>query len=177
MIDYKGMKILKSTLQKNIDSLENKSILKRIATRAIILNENKILLLYTKRYDDYSLPGGGVDKGESIQEGLIREVHEETGAKNIRNIKPFGIYEEYRSWYKPEHDILHMLSYCFTCDIDSKLGETKYESYEVNNGMKPVWVDINKAIKHNENIITSSEKKGLSIERETFLLKLIKAQV
>ena len=39
--------------------------------------------------------------------------------------------------------------------------------------MKPVWIDIDQAIKHNLNTIINSSKKGMTIERETFLLKLI----
>ena len=66
-----------------------------------------------------------------------------------------------------------MMSYCYTCDIDQELGESQMESYETKNGMRAVWVNIHEAIKHNENTIATSEKKGMSIERETFLLKLI----
>ena len=66
-----------------------------------------------------------------------------------------------------------MISYCYTCDTDRELGDTNYESYEIRNGMKPVWINIHEAIAHNENIIAHSEKKGMSIERETFLLHLI----
>lgn len=66
-----------------------------------------------------------------------------------------------------------MLSYCFTCSIDDELGETKLEDYEIKNGMKPVWINIFKAIKHNQDTIANSPKKGMSIERETFLLKRI----
>jgi hypothetical protein len=40
--------------------------------------------------------------------------------------------------------------------------------------MKPVWINIHEAIAHNEETMASSEKKGMSIERETYLLHLIK---
>lgn len=66
-----------------------------------------------------------------------------------------------------------MVSYCFTCKIDRELGDTNYEDYEIKNGMKPVWINIRDAITHNELTMAESEKKGMSIERETFLLRLI----
>jgi len=47
------------------------------------------------------------------------------------------------------------------------------ESHEINNGMQAKWINIHDAIKHNENTMATSEKKGMSIERETFLLRLI----
>ncbi|HAS6096394.1 TPA: DNA mismatch repair protein MutT, partial [Vibrio vulnificus] len=66
-----------------------------------------------------------------------------------------------------------MHSYCYTCKIDRELGETRFEEYEVKNGMKPLWVNIHQAIAHNEQTMAESPKKGMSIERETFLLRLI----
>ncbi|WP_028863588.1 NUDIX hydrolase [Psychromonas aquimarina] len=166
------MRLLKSTVHPDITSLDQ-STFTRIAARAIILKGEKILMLYTERYHDYTLPGGGVDAGENLEQGLIRELQEETGAQNIRNIEEFGLYEEYRPWYKDDFEIMHMKSYCYVCDIDSRLGKTKLEDYEIKNGMKAVWLDVNDAVKHNEHTIKNSAKKGMSIERETFILKLI----
>jgi ADP-ribose pyrophosphatase YjhB (NUDIX family) len=153
------------------------TMLTRLATRAIVVRDNQILMLYTQRYHDYSLPGGGVDAGEEIEQGLIRELQEETGAQDIRNINAFGLYEEYRPWLRDGHTSVNMLSYCFTCDIDNQLAETQFEAHEINNGMMPVWIDIDEAIEHNLETIANSSKKGLSIERETFLLKLIKQEL
>ena len=167
------MHLLKTHYHPNIDTLEGKSIFTRQATRSITIQGAFILLLYTARYDDYSLPGGGLDSGEDKIEGMIRELTEETGAKNITNIQPFGIYEEYRPWYKPDFDIQHMISYCYTCTVTKELGSSQMESYEIKNGMKAIWVNIYDAIKHNENTIANSAKKGMSIERETFLLKRV----
>ncbi len=149
------------------------TIAERHAARAIVVKGENILLLYTQRYDDYSLPGGGIDDGEDKLEGLVRELQEETGAKGVCNIRAFARYDEYRPWYKDDADIIYMSSYCYICDIDDELGETALEAYEVGNGMKPGWVNIHEAIAHNEQVMKSSDKKGLSIERETFLLKLI----
>ncbi|MFT6301114.1 MAG: ADP-ribose pyrophosphatase YjhB (NUDIX family) [Granulosicoccus sp.] len=145
----------------------------RHAARGIVIEGENILLLYTERYHDYSLPGGGIDEGEDFVEGLKRELREETGAKNVRNVKPFARYDEYRPWYKPTADIIHMISHCYVCDIDRELGKTALEPYELNNGMKPLWVNIYEAIAHNDIVIANSDKKGLSVERETFLLKVI----
>jgi len=167
------MQILKTHYHPEVTSLENKTMHTRMATRSIAKHGDKILLMYTERYEDYSLPGGGLDDDEDKIQGMMRELIEETGAKDITNIKPFGIYEEYRPWYKSDFEIQHMISYCYTCNISKELGESNLESYEKKNGMKAVWVNIHEAIAHNTKTMASSSKKGLSIERETFLLKLI----
>jgi ADP-ribose pyrophosphatase YjhB (NUDIX family) len=166
------MRLLKTTIHPEADP--NSSFLfSRQATRAIVLNGENILMLYTQRYHDYTLPGGGIDEGEDIIEGLSRELKEETGARDITNIVPFGRYEEFRPWYKNNLDTMHMNSYCFTCNIHDELGQTQLEDYEIHNGMRPTWLNIHDAIKHNKYTMKNSDKKGLSIERETFLLMLI----
>jgi ADP-ribose pyrophosphatase YjhB (NUDIX family) len=104
---------------------------------------------------------------------MKRELREETGAQNISNIQAFGVYKEYRPWYKPDFDVIHIISYCYTCEINKELGTSNMESYEIKNGMKALWVDIHEAIAHNKTTMTNSNKKGMSIERETFLLELI----
>jgi ADP-ribose pyrophosphatase YjhB (NUDIX family) len=167
-----NMRLLKTAIHPDADP-NSSFIFSRQAARAIVLNGENILMLYTERYHDYTLPGGGVDEGEDIIKGLIRELTEETGAKGIADIVPFGRYEEFRPWYKNNIDTIRMNSYCFTCSVHDELGETQLEDYEMHNGMRPVWLNIHDAIKHNENTIKNSDKKGLSIERETFLLKLI----
>lgn len=149
------------------------TMIERHAARGIIVKGDSILLLFTQRYHDYSLPGGGIDEGEDEIAGLIRELQEETGAQGIKNVTPFARYDEYRPWYKANADIIHMISHCYVCEINDELGETALEAHEVNNGMSPVWMNIHEAITHNEDVISHSEKKGLSIERETFLLKVI----
>ena len=103
------MQILKTHYHPAIKSLENKSIFTRLATRSIAIQGNEILVMYTARYEDYSLPGGGLDLDEDKIEGMKRELNEETGAMDIKNIKPFGIYEEYRPWYKPDYlSLIHI---------------------------------------------------------------------
>lgn len=170
------MHLIKSTVHPDINDISAKSFTRK-ATRAIVLKGDNILLLYTKRYHDYSLPGGGVDEGENIVDGLVRELKEETGAHNVQNIEEFGLYEEYRPWHKADFDIVHMQSYCYSCTIDDELLEPELEAHELSNGMHPLWINIHEAIAHNEETIAKSDKKGLSIERETFLLKRIVSQL
>jgi 8-oxo-dGTP pyrophosphatase MutT (NUDIX family) len=56
----------------------------RLATRALILQENKLLLVNAfpgGRSDLWCAPGGGVESGTSLHENLMREVYEETGLR------------------------------------------------------------------------------------------------
>jgi len=103
------MKLLKKVLHPSL-SEQYGSVFIRNTARAIVLKGEQVLLLYTARYDDYSLPGGGIDDGESIEQGLLRELHEETGAQQIKIKHPLGLYEEIRPWYKDDFDCVHIKS-------------------------------------------------------------------
>lgn len=167
------MRHLHTATHPEIKNLSRYTILQRKAARAIVISDEDILLLYTARYHDYTLPGGGVDETEDLIQGMVRELQEETGAQNIRSIHPYGIYEEFRPWYHEDAQVMHMTSYYYTCKAERQLGQTCLEDYETQNGMKPVWINIHQAIAHNEQTIANSKQKGMSIERETFLLRLI----
>jgi 8-oxo-dGTP pyrophosphatase MutT (NUDIX family) len=41
----------------------------------------EVLVVHRPRYDDWSLPKGKVDKGETLEEAALREVWEETGMR------------------------------------------------------------------------------------------------
>lgn len=168
------MRLINKYVHESYKTLKNPRVFKRTAARAIVLHDDQMLLIYTKRYNDYSIPGGGVDEGEDIKEGLIRELREETGARDIKIIGEYGDYEEYRPTHYKEYDIMHMMSHFYICNASKELGQANPEDYEVANGSVAVWVNIHEAIKHNKSVIKSQEDSmGLSILRETYVLELI----
>lgn len=151
-------------------------VLKREAARGIILRESKILLLFTERYNDFSLPGGGIAENEDIYKALHRELEEETGAQDITVVDHYGYIEELRPYWKPEFDLMQMTSHFFVCNIGTEQSTPKMETYEIDNGMRPIWIDLEEALKHNESVIKSKDKSmGQSIQRETFMLNHIKS--
>lgn len=73
------------------DYCETKTIRIRNSSRAIIINNQKIAMVYSSKYDYYKFPGGGIEKNESQIEALIRETEEETGLMIINEtIKEYG---------------------------------------------------------------------------------------
>ncbi len=56
----------------------------RLAVRGLLLIENRLLLVNAwpdPASDLWCAPGGGVERGQSLPDNLIREFHEETGLK------------------------------------------------------------------------------------------------
>lgn len=58
--------------------LRRNDYLFRISLKAVIFNEDRQVLVVKEHGRDWwDIPGGGLDHGESIQEALSRELHEE----------------------------------------------------------------------------------------------------
>lgn len=61
-----------------MDAQNNPDSLYRVSLKAIIRDEDgKVLVVKEKADDHWNLPGGGMDHGETIHEGLKRELYEE----------------------------------------------------------------------------------------------------
>ena len=109
----------------------------REGCRGIVIKDGRILLSYEKNVDQYLIPGGGIEEGESLVDCCIREIREETGLV----VKPKEHYLTLDEYY---HEY-YFLSHYFICEIlgecERQLTETEYE-----NGLEPVWVDFNEAL-------------------------------
>lgn len=66
-------------------------IYRRVTVRAVVLHEGKMLCVRQRHYagavmsiaDNWCIPGGGLDPGESLVDGVTREMVEETGVKPV----------------------------------------------------------------------------------------------
>ena len=69
----------------------------RLTARAIVKNQDEqYAVMYSYKFDLYSLPGGGVEDGENALDALHREILEETGC-TCDEIRELGIVEENRA--------------------------------------------------------------------------------
>lgn len=69
----------------------------------VLIKDNKILL--TKGGDDYSLPGGHSQIGETSRQTIIREIKEETGL----DVEPLNVISTYENFWKWDDKDCHQL--------------------------------------------------------------------
>jgi 8-oxo-dGTP diphosphatase len=64
------------------------------AAGGMVVRDGEIALVHRPRYDDWTLPKGKLDPGESFEQAAVREVEEETGvrAELVREL-PATTYE------------------------------------------------------------------------------------
>ncbi len=142
----------------------------REAVRAVIMDNNKILLIYSEKNGDYKLPGGGVEEGETYEEALIREVEEEAGVRVSINKELFRVME-YDEGQFDDCDLFKMLSIYYEAHVTKNLKQN-LDSYEYEMGFIPKWVEISQAIEKNKEILNSGNFPRWT-NRETLILENI----
>jgi len=60
--------------------------------RALILRNGKVLLIKSLNVPYWTMPGGGVDRGELPEDCVLRELHEELDLKNLNVEYKLGEY-------------------------------------------------------------------------------------
>ena len=105
---------------------------KRYGARGIIYREDgKVALLYKAKMNEYKLPGGGIDEGETpIKAGCI-----------LKNIIPLGYNEE-----KKGKTDFYQKSYVFIGEVLEDTGVVNFTEKEIAEGAQIVWVTMEEAL-------------------------------
>ncbi|HEX8992838.1 MAG TPA: NUDIX domain-containing protein, partial [Anaerolineales bacterium] len=77
-----------------------------IGVRVMMIRNREVLLLRQTYTRGWFMPGGGVDRGETLDAAARREAAEETGAE-LHNLRLVGAYTNLTEW-KSDHNILFL---------------------------------------------------------------------
>ncbi len=140
----------------------------RLTVKTVIVNkEGKILLLKRAINDKtnpgaYDLPGGGLEKGETIELALKREIEEETGIKNIS----IGDVIKISEYPKGHKDLDHLKGIRFIAYVGEenesiKLSGAEHSDFE--------WLPLEEAIKKLKKDGFEGEKRNTLIKAREYL--------
>lgn len=113
------------------------------AVRAIIFKDSQLLVMYRNKYGSeyYTLVGGQVQEGESLEQALIREVKEETGLTLTAGRMVF--YEDHPEPYNQQY--IYLCTVAPFQEEDVKIQDSSEEGFmnRVNiNVHTPRWVNM-----------------------------------
>lgn len=146
----------------------------RPSARGIIVKGDKLGLIHNMKYDYYEFPGGGIEEGESFEEGLIREVKEETGLKVIpESIREFGSALRLSKSRVFENTVFEQENFYYYCEVYDEIGETQLEDYEEEEQLSLEFISIEDALEANLNRDHGEINGGVWVKRESMLLELL----
>lgn len=153
-------------------------IFKRPSARAVIFKEGKVLLIYSSKYDYYKFPGGGIEKGESHQEALVREVKEESGYQIIPDsIEEYGRVLRRQKDSYDENCIFEQENFYYFCEVEEQKGEIRLDAYEKEEGFLAVWIEPFVASRHNKYGRTTDGGDANLIMRDAKVLDMVDLEI
>lgn len=106
---------------------------RRIAVRGIIYKNDKVFAQRHKKYGAevsyWSTPGGGLDAGESLREGLRREMMEETGVDP--DIGQLLYIQQYGDSDNEYLEFFYLISNADDYDVEINLAATTHGAAEI----------------------------------------------
>lgn len=154
----------------------------RVSARCIVIEDGKIYLSHSRKFNFYKLPGGGVDRGETKKDSAMREAREEAGVFVDRSdMKLWGVYiDKWKSVRSGEEKLVWVnKSYYYICKRIGELLPIEPTESEKYDEAESVLVNIDEAIEANILRINSPEYsvKERYLERENEIFKLIKEEL
>lgn len=144
----------------------------RNAVRAIIFRDSQLLMIANNK-GDIKFPGGGLEQSENPEDGLKREVAEESGYQ-VDEVKDLvGVVIERRQDQFDENQFFEMKSSYYLCTITGVLKEQSLDDYESDMEFKARWIEIDEAIRINNEAV-KKEDINPWVQRELYVLNRLK---
>lgn len=163
----KSWNLIGELTDKNVLGLEGMSTkAPRKTSRAIVINEEgNCAVMYAKKFNLYSLPGGGIEEGEDEISTLIREIYEETGC-TCDSIRQLGMVSENRN-----HQDYTTLSYYFVVYTKAKADGLHLTDAEIENGTTIQWLPLEETIHRIRDVEHETNQRKFLQARDLAALK------
>jgi 8-oxo-dGTP pyrophosphatase MutT (NUDIX family) len=145
----------------------------RPSARGIIIRGGRVAMVYSKMYDYYKFPGGGIEDGEDMTAALVREVREEAGLSVIReSVRELGLVHRVERTDHYDADIFVQDNYYYLCEVEAAPVEQSLDDYEREEGFTLVYVEPRRAIEINRTHPHGPKSQNM-LEREARVLEIL----
>ena len=90
----------------------------------MMVQDNEVCLIRHTYLPGWFLPGGGLKKNETIEQGARREAREETGAE-LNEITLLGIFSSFIQWKTDHTTVFLCKNFKFTGKSDGEIAEMR----------------------------------------------------
>ena len=147
-----------------IVEVESDELRFRPSIYGLVIKEGNILLC--PQWDGWDYPGGGIEKGERMEDALVREVSEETGL-TVRAVKLLEVSDNFfqPTFDKGQH--WHSIKIYFICEyVSGDISSAGFMEYEKTYMKEAQWVPLNDAM--SLKFYNSSDNKKLIADAKAY---------
>ena len=96
-----------------------------LGVRVMLIRAGKVLLVRQTYMDGRFIPGGRVEKGETLEQAARREAREEVGAE-LKAMTLMGVYSDFQEW-KSDHNVLFFSdNFALAGSHDQEIAEMRF---------------------------------------------------
>ena len=145
----------------------------RNSARSIIIRDGKIAMIYSRKYDYYKFPGGGIEPWETPVEAMIRETREEAGLVVIcKTVREYGyVHRIQKSQSNPDEAFVQD-NYYYLCDVRDQPVSQELDGYEAGEDYTLEFINPRTAIMKNRSVANSPYNR-MMFEREARVLEML----
>jgi ADP-ribose pyrophosphatase YjhB (NUDIX family) len=108
----------------------------RMGVRVMMIQNNRVLLVRQTYIPGWFMPGGGLKRGETLEQAARREAREETGAE-LGEVHLMGVYTSFKEM-KTDHNIVFICTdFTMSGEHDSEIAEVRF--FELNELPEGLW--------------------------------------
>ena len=147
----------------------------RPSARAVVIRNGRVAMVYSRKFQHYKFPGGGIEPGESREAALLREAREEAGlVLDPQSIRPYGFVHRIE---RGDREPLFIQDNFYYLASATAVVPQELDGYEAEEGYTLRWVDPKAAIQENKALTSIYKRKyHTMLLREAMVLERLIAE-